>query len=96
MRLSINVINHVLFLISALLLKLEKQANSHTIICINSKSGEKRYSEVCTSPIFDENKKVINVYSFSVKDITKRKRAQEALNQNKVITSICIQHISDM
>ncbi len=46
------------------------------------KDGEKRYVEVSTSPIKDENGKVVNVIHVA-RDITERKQAQEALRESE-------------
>ncbi len=48
----------------------------------NTKDGKKRYVEVYTSPIFDENGKLINVIHVA-RDITERKQAQETLRESE-------------
>ncbi|MFZ2412351.1 MAG: PAS domain S-box protein, partial [Candidatus Methanoperedens sp.] len=45
-------------------------------------NGEKRYVEIATSPIKDENGKVINVIHVA-RDITERKQAEEALKESE-------------
>ncbi|MCE8428214.1 MAG: PAS domain S-box protein [Candidatus Methanoperedens sp.] len=47
-----------------------------------SAKGEKRHMEIATSPIFDENGKIVNVIHVA-RDITQRKRAEYELSESE-------------
>lgn len=57
-------------------------------------SGEKVYAEVSTSPIFDENGKVVKVVHVA-RNITERKRMEEALKRATEFSRTVLESISD-
>lgn len=59
------------------------------------KDGKKQYVEVSASPIKDENGKVVNVVHVA-RDITKRKRAEEALKESEERYRTIIEYSNNM